>query len=410
MEYEVNGLNLPEQGSGAVPPEQGTQEAQARTVEGSCQLLCEYLGSILRDAGSARLDLDQLSPPFRPLGEALSAFRAQAEELVCYAGRLSKGDLSQRVSCPGEFSEAFNAMAQQLQEREDRFMREVQRARRRTEIIEGYTDMLVELLDQRDEWLVVVDQETREIVHCNKRSRGGEYCETCQHRLPIQPKLLEWDGSERYRIWEEEAEDKGRCYRIISFPIEWEERPSCIHIVMDVTKEKMNARHLSDTIYQDVETGIRNRLFLEEFMGHVLQERQSVTLCYLDLEGVSDINTSYGRKVGDAYIQNFVEIVRKHFRSGDTFVRIQDDKFCLMLTGNVKHLIERKMDEILTIFQQNDDRVFCHQCNFHYSILEVDGESNTLPMDKLLQEASDAVNRKKRKQYRQRKALELDDW
>ena len=217
-------------------------------------------------------------------------------------------------------------------------------------------------------------------------------------------------SSERYRVWEQE-EERGKCYRIISFPIEWKDRPSCIHIVMDITKEKMNARHLSDRIYQDMDTGIHNRLFLEEFMGHVLQERQDVTLCYLDLEGVADINTAYGRKVGDAYIQNFVEIVRKNFRSGDTFARIQDDRFCLVLTGNVKHLIERKMDEILTTFQRNDDRVFCHECNFKYSIIEVEGQSNMLNLDGLLKEGENLIQQKKRKQQRkQRSAFEFEDW
>ena len=313
-----------------------------------------------------------------------------------------------------EFSEAFNTMTRQLKEREDQLKREIQRAQRRAEIIESYTEMLVELLAQRDEWMLVVDRETREIVHCNKRTRGGEeggsYCDSCQHRLPIQPKLLEWDDSERYRIWEQEEGGQGGCYRIISFPIEWKERPSWIHIVMDVTAEKMNARHLSDGIYQDINTGIRNRLFLDEFMGQALRERQNITLCYLDLEGVSDINTAYGRKVGDAYIQNFVEIVRKNFRSGDTFARIQEDKLCLVLTGNVKHLIERKMDEILTTFQRDDDRVFCHECNFKYSIVEVEGQSNMFTLDKLLVEAENIVERKKRRQRRKRGPMDFQDW
>ena len=200
------------------------------------------------------------------------------------------------------------------------------------------------------------------------------------------------------------------CYRIISFPVEWKERPSWVHIVMDVTAEKMNARHLSDEIYQDNDTGIRNRLFLDEFMGQVLRERQNITMCYLDLEGVAEINTAYGREVGDAYIQNFVEIVRKNFRSGDTFARIQDDKFCLMLTGNVKHLIERKMDDILTTFQRNDERVFCHECNFKYSIVEVEGESNMFTLDKLLQQAEEIVQKKKRKHRRKYSSLDFDNW
>ena len=172
----------------------------------------------------------------------------------------------------------------------------------------------------------------------------------------------------------------------------------------------MNARHLSDEIYQDNDTGIRNRLFLDEFMGQVLRERQNITMCYLDLEGVAEINTAYGREVGDAYIQNFVEIVRKNFRSGDTFARIQDDKFCLMLTGNVKHLIERKMDDILTTFQRNDERVFCHECNFKYSIVEVEGESNMFTLDKLLQQAEEIVQKKKRKHRRKYSSLDFDNW
>lgn len=446
MDQEVKRMDQPEQG-----PEESQQEPQTLGMEESCRQLTQYLESILHDAGEAGLDVSRLAPACRGLGEALRSFQALAEELVSYSTQLSKGDLSQdfpesssclygglknlhanlkhltwqakqvtkgdysqKVSHLGEFSEAFNTMTRQLKEREDQLKQKIQLAQRRAEIIESYTDMLVELLDQRDEWLLVVDRETREVVHCNKRTRGGEeggsYCDSCQHRLPIQPRLLEWDASERYRIWEQEEEERGGCYRIISFPIEWKERASWVHIVMDVTAEKMKARHLSDQIYQDTDTGIRNRLFLDEFMGQILRERQDITLCYLDLEGVSDINTAYGRKVGDAYIQNFVEIVRKNFRSGDTFARIQDDKFCLLLTGNVKHLIERKMDEILDTFQRDDDRVFSHECNFKYSIVEVEGKSNMLTLDKLLKEAEDIVQKKKRRHRRKRSSLELQDW
>lgn len=323
---------------------------------------------------------------------------------------------AQRVAPVNEAAEPADAgeLTRRLREREEQLQQEIRRARRRAEIIESYTEMLVELLDQRDEWMLVVDQETREILHCNKHTSGGgeegEYCAQCRHRLPIRPSLLEWNGSERYQVWELE-EERGGCYRIISFPIEWKERPSCIHIVMDVTAEKMKARHLNDEIYQDMETGIRNCQFLEEFMGQVLRERQDVTLRYLDLEGVAEINTSFGREVGDAYIQNFVEIVRKNFRSGDTFARVKEDKFCLVLTGNVKHLIERKMAEILTAFQRDDDRVFCHNCNFKYSIVEVEGETNVRSLEKLLDEAESEIrSQKRKKQRKRRRAFEFEDW
>ncbi len=452
MELEKNGDTLPEQHSEAQSSNEDAHAAEILPVEDSCRHLTEYLELIVTGGPQPPLNTDLLSEPCRELGRALEAFCGLVEELNDYTSRLAggdlsqdpperggrlsgglkslrdglkrltrqaglvaKGDLSQSLPQMGEFSEAFDAMTRQMREWEAKLRAEVRRAQHRAVIIESYTEMLVELLDQRDEWMLVVDQATREIVHCNKRTRGieeaSEYCGSCQHRLSIQPALLDWDGSERYQVWELE-EDRGGCYRIISFPIEWKERPSCIHIVMDITAEKMNARHLSDDIYQDAETGIRNRLFLEEFMGQVLRERQDVTLCYLDLGGVADINTSYGRKVGDAYLQNFVEIVRKNFRSGDTFARIRDDKFCLMLTGNVKHLIERKMNEILSAFQRDDDRVFSHRCNFKYSIIEVEGASNVMSLDRLLENAEEAVKRQKRKQERLRKRglLDMEDW
>ena len=448
MEQEKNGNKLPERSPAVQPAAGNPQDGGPLSVEESCGRLTRYLEDILTDVSRARLETAGLAEPCRGLGDALRSFHALAEELVDYstqlskggldqefptsdsclygglknlhanlkhltwqAGQVAKGDYSQHVSHLGVFSDAFNEMTRQLDERRAQLQAEIRCAQRRAQIIDSYTEMLVELLGQRDEWLLIVDWETREVVHCNKRPQDGgqdpSSCESCKHRLPIQSKLLEWDNAERYKVWELEEKALGTCYRVISFPIEWRERPSCVHIVMDVTSEKMNARHLNTKVYHDTDTGIRNGKFLEEFMEQTLREKQDITLCYLDLEGVDGINETYGHKVGDAYIQNFVEIVRKNFRSGDTFARIKDDKFCLVLTGNVKHLIERKMAEILTIFQRDDDRIFCHRCNFKYSILEVVGEQNTQTLQELLASAEAIIRRKKRKRS---SPLDMMDW
>ena len=414
------------------------------TTEESCRELARYLKDILRDAGRARLDTGRLSEPCRELGEALRDFQRLAEELAAYAAQLSKGNLavdfpkddsclygglhdlhanlkhlawqagqvakgdySQHVSFLGGFSDAFNTMTSQLKVREAQLKAEIQRAQHRAGIIDSYIEMLVDLLSQRDEWLLVVDAQTREIVHCNKRSADGAgdgaHCASCRHRLPIQSRLPEWDGSEQYKVWEAE-EDRGACYRVVSFPIEWKGRPSCVHIVVDITEEKMNARHLNNQDYHDIDTGVHNRLFLDEFVGRVLREHLDITICYLDLEGVEEINNAYGRKAGDTYIQNFVDAVRKHFRSSDTFARIRDDKFCLVLSGCVKHLIERKMNEIAMTFQRDEERVFKHRCSFEFNIIEVDGETNTLTLDELLSKAEVSVRIAKR----QRRGMEFD--
>lgn len=320
MDLERNDNRLPEQDPAELPEAAHSQDGGTLSVEESCRQLTQYLEEILLDASRPRLDTARLAEPCRALGEALRSFHALAEELVDYstqlskggldqefpesgsclygglknlhanlkhltwqAGQVAKGDYSQHVSHLGAFSEAFNEMTRQLDERRTQLQAEIRRARRRAEIIDSYTEMLVELLSQREEWLLIVDWETREVVHCNKRPQGGgqdkSFCESCRHRLPIQSKLLEWDSAERYKIWELEEKARGACYRIISFPIEWRERPSCVHIVMDVTSEKMNARHLNAEVYHDTDTGIRNGKFLEEFMEQTLREKQDITLC-----------------------------------------------------------------------------------------------------------------------------------
>lgn len=430
MALEQNEIRVPDQGPAP----------DVFTTEESCREMARYLDGILRDAGRARLDVGRLSEPCRELGEALRNFQGFAEELSAYAtqlskgnlavefpknggclysglenlhanlkhlawqaGQVAKGDYSQHVSYLGAFSDAFNTMTAQLKVREAQLKAEIQLAQDRAEIIESYTEMLVDLLSQRDEWLLVVDMKTQEILHCNKRPGDGSCGDGCRHRLPIQSKLLGWDGSERYKVWEAE-ESSGACYRVVSFPVEWKGRNSVVHIVMDVTKEKMNARHLNNKDYHDIDTGVRNRRFLDEFMGRVLQEHLDFTLCYLDLEGVEEINSTHGRKAGDAYIQNFVDAVRKHFRSSDTFVRVRDDKFCLVLSGKVKHLVERKMGEIAVAFQRDEDRLFKHRCNFHFGIIEVDGESNTMTLDELLDRAEVPIRVAKR----QRRKMEFE--
>ena len=121
----------------------------------NCDLLFEYLRSILYDAKPETLDVNELDEPFQKLGMGLQYLDQAVREMKSYSAALSngilsveapgrdnflcenlknihanlnhltwqakqvaKGDYSQKVSYLGEFSEAFNSMTKQLQERE----------------------------------------------------------------------------------------------------------------------------------------------------------------------------------------------------------------------------------------------------------------------------------------------------
>lgn len=391
----------------------------------NCELLFEYMKGILYDSKTDHFDVNELDEPYRDLGRGLEHMKNAVEELVHYSAELSKGNLSvefpkeynflcenlknlhanlnhltwqaqqaakgdysQHVSYLGEFSDAFNSMTRQLQEREDLLKKEAKKAENRAELIEGYNELLVEMLSKRKEWLLVIDKDSKEVLYCNKKKRMGQtregFCEVCKKRLSFHDALLNWKGDEQYSVWEMSGE-MDTYYRITSFPMEWKERSSYVHVVTDITEEKRNARNLTSEEYHDPNTGISNRMFFEEYMRIVFRDEQEATLSYLSVDGLEEVNETFGHQEGDEYIQNFVEIVKKNFRGGDTFARIGGNDFCLVLTGNMEELINRKLSAILKEFQEETYRKY--QCSFSYGIVEVRGRENEMSLEELLREA-----------------------
>ena len=167
----------------------------------NCELLFEYLRGILYDSWIEQLEVGELSEPYRDLGRGLQYMQNAVNELVTYSAELSKGNLSvefpkeynflcenlknlhanlnhltwqaqqvtkgdysQHVAFLGEFSDAFNEMTRQLKDREEQLKEAAEKAERRAEMIEGYNELLVEMLSKRKEWLLVVDRDTSEII------------------------------------------------------------------------------------------------------------------------------------------------------------------------------------------------------------------------------------------------------
>lgn len=132
--------------------------------EKNCEILFEYLRDIIYDSENAKLDLEQLDPPFWKLGKGLQYLDKAVKEMKRYSAEISKGNLSietpgrdnflcenlknihanlnhltwqakqvakgdysQSVSYLGEFSEAFNTMTKQLKEREEELEEEAYR-------------------------------------------------------------------------------------------------------------------------------------------------------------------------------------------------------------------------------------------------------------------------------------------
>lgn len=144
----------------------------------NCDILFEYLRSILYDSHVKKLDLDELEEDYKKLGmglqylakavremkeyseslskgnlsvqapgrenflcENLKNIHANLNHLTWQAKQVAKGDYSQSVSYLGEFSEAFNTMTRQLKDREQALLDQAEREKEEL-VEEAHSDML----------------------------------------------------------------------------------------------------------------------------------------------------------------------------------------------------------------------------------------------------------------------------
>lgn len=402
-------------------------------MNNNCELLFEYLKSILYDQETKPLDIDKLEDPYKKLGKGLLFLQTAVEEMMEYSSDLSKGNLSgfcpsrdnflctnlknlhanlnhltwqakqvasgdysQHVSYLGEFSDAFNTMTEQLKERECQLKEEAEKYKRHAEVIDAYNDLLIDMTRRRNEWMLVIDADTKKILFCNKSpvmTISPEFCDNCPSKLPLQDQIFEWSEDTHNNIWET-CTDDGRCYRITTYPIEWRGHYSYVHVISDITAEHEKNMNLASHAYHDAGTGIYNRLYFDQYIDELFEKKQKAILCYIDLDDLKIVNDNFGHLEGDAYLADFVVMIQKHIRSADVFARFGGDEFIILFPDCPKKLVEERMALALDQFIHSNIKPY--PVSFSYGIVEID-PNKTLSINDIIRSADTAMYARKRK-------------
>ena len=97
-------------------------------------------------------------------------------------------------------------------------------------------------------------------------------------------------------------------------------------------EEQLRLLSLTDDL-----TGLYNRrAFLalaEQQTRHANRDKKPMMVVSADLDGLKEINDTFGHHVGDAAIVEAAHVLRKTFRKADRVARIGGDEFALLLTG-----------------------------------------------------------------------------
>jgi diguanylate cyclase (GGDEF)-like protein/PAS domain S-box-containing protein len=113
-------------------------------------------------------------------------------------------------------------------------------------------------------------------------------------------------------------------------------QPRLLATVRDITERKQAEDRVQYLAYYDALTGLPNRTLLQDRLTTVLadarRQKYKIALLFLDLDRFKDINDSLGHSVGDFFLQEVAERLKKVAREQDTVARLGGDEFLIMLT------------------------------------------------------------------------------
>lgn len=134
-------------------------------------------------------------------------------------------------------------------------------------------------------------------------------------------------------------------------------------------------------------TGLPNRSYFQDFLGHALAHAQrgqsQVSLLFIDLDRFKHINDSQGHVVGDQVLRVVADRLRENLRADDFVARLGGDEFAVILThppaSRAASRVAGKLMQALSESFKLDQRRYAISASIGISVYPDDGlDAHTL--------------------------------
>ncbi|MEL7598128.1 MAG: diguanylate cyclase [Clostridiaceae bacterium] len=116
--------------------------------------------------------------------------------------------------------------------------------------------------------------------------------------------------------------------------------------ILDITKRKLAEETLEKYATKDHMTDLFNRRiglkFLEKECKQAVLGKQDLTICFIDIDGLKNVNDTYGHNAGDYLIKTVAGLIKQFIGEKDIGCRLGGDEFLIIF----KNCDKRKAQEI----------------------------------------------------------------
>lgn len=154
-----------------------------------------------------------------------------------------------------------------------------------------------------------------------------------------------------------------------------------------LTERRYSEMRLDMLANHDPLTGLPNRSYFQDFLGHALaraqREKLQLSLLFIDLDRFKHINDSQGHEVGDQVLRVVANRLDEQLRADDFVARLGGDEFAVVLThppaSRAASRVARKLIEALAESFRLGQRRYAIGASIGISVYPDDGlDANTL--------------------------------
>lgn len=188
-------------------------------------------------------------------------------------------------------------------------------------------------------------------------------------------------------------------------PIQWHGSAVRLFCITDVSEETKQRRSLENLVYSDYLTGLYNRRGFEQLAIKMIstaqRQHRTVSLFYIDVNGLKLINDELGHASGDAAIIETAELLKHSFRESDIIARVGGDEFVVLVSEDAPYCNDIILARLqMQIDKRNHYTHQTYQLSLSIGIVQHDNNSQ-IDVHNLIRQADKQMYRARRNRHRQ---------